>query len=71
MQTTELKVTGMMCEACVGHVTRALQGVPGVSDVAVDLQAARATVQHENADTGALLQAVEEEGYAAQVAPGM
>lgn len=70
MQTTELKVTGMMCEACVGHVTRALQQVPGVSGVQVDLEAARATVQHEAAGTDALLAAVAEEGYEAQVASG-
>ncbi len=70
MQTTELKVTGMMCEACVGHVTRALQQVPGVNQVEVDLEAARATVQHETAGTDALLAAVEEEGYEAQVASG-
>ena len=68
MKTTELKVTGMMCEACVGHVTRALQQVPGVSQVAVNLESARATVQHEAANTEALLAAVEEEGYEAQVA---
>ncbi len=66
METTELKVEGMMCEACVGHVTKALQGVPGVRTVNVDLAAKRATVQHEGAETPALMAAVDEEGYQAQ-----
>ncbi len=68
MQTTELKVEGMMCEACVGHVTKALQNVPGVRAVNVDLAAGRATVQHEGAQTPALIAAVDEEGYQAQAA---
>ena len=68
MQTTELKVEGMMCEACVGHVSKALQAVPGVRDVRVDLTAGRATVQHEGVQTLALVAAVSEEGYEAQAA---
>ena len=68
MQTIELKVEGMMCQACVGHVSKALQGVSGVRDVNVDLAAGRATVQHEGAETPALIKAVSEEGYEAQAA---
>ena len=30
-----LKVTGMMCQHCVAHVTKALEGVEGVSKVEV------------------------------------
>jgi copper chaperone CopZ len=66
MQTTELKVEGMMCEACVGHVSKALQSVSGVRNVDVDLKAGRATVQHEGAETQTLVEAVSEEGYSAQ-----
>ena len=68
METTELKVEGMMCNACVGHVTKALQNVPGVRTVHVDLKAGRAMVQHEGAQTPALIEAVDEEGYQAQAA---
>ncbi len=68
MHITELKVEGMMCEACVGHVTKALQAVPGVRDVDVDLAAGRATVQHEGAEVPALIEAINEEGYQAQAA---
>jgi Cu2+-exporting ATPase len=53
----------MMCEACVAHVTKALQQVPGVTHVAVRLEPGEAVVQHENADTEALATAVTEEGY--------
>lgn len=69
MQTIELAVTGMTCGACQNHVTQALQKVPGVQDVNVNLTAGRATVRGENLDTAPLLEAVEEEGYGAQVAP--
>ena len=67
MKTTRLKVTGMMCEACVAHVTKALQGVNGVRQATVGLPAGSATVQHQNADPSALVDAVSEAGYEAQV----
>ena len=34
----ELKVEGMMCQNCVKHVTKALEGVPGAEDVSVSLE---------------------------------
>ena len=37
MQTETLDVQGMSCEACVGHVTRALQGLDGVQSAQVSL----------------------------------
>jgi len=68
METIQLKVTGMMCEACVGHVQKALRAVPGVQEVTVDLKAAGATVRHEKSDVAAMIAAIEEEGYTAQSA---
>jgi Cu+-exporting ATPase len=65
--TTELKVEGMSCEMCVGHVAKALQGVPGVTRALVDLEGNRATVEHEGADVRMMIDAVEEEGYGATV----
>jgi len=65
--TTELKVSGMMCGACAGHVSKALQNVPGVQSVEVDLAAASARVEHNGADTQAMVAAIDEEGYTAQV----
>lgn len=64
--TTELTVTGMSCGHCEKAVQSALKSVPGVQDVQVDLQGGRATVQGE-ADPQALIAAVTEEGYGAQV----
>ena len=67
METT-LKVTGMTCGMCVNHVTTALQSVPGVKLAAVDLTSGTAVVKHdESGEPEAMVQAVVEEGYQAQV----
>lgn len=68
MKTTELRVTGMVCDACVRHVEKALQGVGGVQSVRVDRAAGRATAEHTGADEDALAAAVVEAGYQAEVA---
>ncbi len=65
MQTLELKISGMMCDACVSHVTNALQSAPGVQSATVDLASGTARVAGDNFDTATLLEAVEEEGYSA------
>lgn len=62
----ELKVTGMSCEHCVKAVENALRAIPCVQDVKVDLIGAHATVQGE-ASPQAMLAAVVEEGYQAEV----
>lgn len=67
MQITELKIDGMMCDACVAHVTRALQSVGGVQSAEVKLPGS-ARVQHENASLEAMKSAVQEEGYEAHAA---
>lgn len=63
--TTELKIEGMSCAMCVGHVTRALGEVPGVTAANVDLEGGKASVQHDGADLAMMIAAVEEEGYEA------
>jgi copper chaperone len=67
MNTTRIRITGMTCTHCVQAVTRALQAVPGVTEARVQLAPAQATVSGE-AETGALLKAIEGEGYRAVVA---
>ena len=64
---TNLSVRGMMCEVCVGHVTRALAGLDGVQAAAVDLEKAQATVTYDPAkvQVSQMLSAVEDEGYEA------
>ena len=65
----KLKVTGMSCEHCVGAVKQALAGVEGVDEVvAVDLETGDAIVDGQP-DTSALIAAIEEEGYSAELAP--
>ena len=64
---TELNVTGMSCGHCVKAVEGALRAVPGVEGAQVSLEGSKATVQG-NADVQALIAAVKEEGYGAEVA---
>lgn len=63
MSNIELKITGMSCGACVSHVTRALEDVPGVRSAHVDLESQTARVEGDNFDKAALVAAVKEEGY--------
>lgn len=64
-KTTVLKVTGMSCNHCVNRVKKAAAGLPGVTQVDVDLTAGTATVQHdpELATVEALKAAIEDQGY--------
>lgn len=63
--TKTMIIDGMMCQNCVKHVTKALQGVEGVSSVQVDLDSKSATIElNENIEDAVLMAAVEEEGYA-------
>jgi copper chaperone len=61
-----LNVDGMTCQHCVRAVTTALQHVAGVANVSVSLEERRARVEG-SADPQALLRAVEQEGYKAQL----
>ena len=61
MQKT-LKIEGMMCQHCVAHVTKALQGVEGVENVEVNLKKKTATLTTE-VDNETLVKAIEEAGY--------
>ena len=73
MHTLVLKVSGMHCGACASRVERALRGVPGVVQAAVEVATATATVTLDDppAALGALEQAVAQAGYEAHAAaPG-
>lgn len=58
-----IKIDGMTCGHCAAAVTKALKGVDGVADVAVDLGEKQATVTHAGANAEAMKTAVEEAGY--------
>ena len=62
---TTVSVGGMSCAACVRRVENALREVPGVTDVAVNLATARATVSHAPGWAGveALRQVIADQGY--------
>ncbi|MFC4638274.1 CopZ family metallochaperone [Deinococcus hohokamensis] len=64
--TTQLTISGMTCGHCEKAVHNALKNVPGVQAVQVDLPGGRATVQGD-VDPQALVSAVKEEGYGAEV----
>jgi copper chaperone len=66
--TTRLKINGMSCKACVGHVEQSLKRVPDVDSVQVDLGSGLATVEHHGASEQKLMQAVSDAGYEAQPA---
>src|SRR5215472_17003755 len=67
---TQLSVTGMTCGNCARHVTEALQGVTGVQSAAVSLDSHQASVRWRAGtapDVDALLEAVKNEGFGAEV----
>ena len=71
MQTIELNVQGMTCGGCVNHVTKALQSVPGVNQVSVDLASGRARVDIDlPLGAESLIAALAKEDYFATVALG-
>lgn len=51
-QSVTLPIQGMTCRGCVANVEQALQGLPGVEGVAVDLPAKLATVRFDPTLTG-------------------
>ncbi len=60
----EIKVKGMSCGHCAAAVTRALQSLPGVTKVEIDLASGR--VRYEASapvSPGALAAAVKAAGY--------
>ena len=65
----KLNVEGMMCQHCVAHVKGALEGVEGVGEVTVDLEAGTATAAcSEGVTDEALIAAVKGAGYEASMA---
>jgi Cu+-exporting ATPase len=61
-----LDIEGMTCASCVGKVERALAGVEGVDEAAVNLATRTASVRNASADVDALIQAVQGVGYGAR-----
>lgn len=64
--STEIKIGGMTCSHCQRAVEQAIARVKGVDRVDVDLAIGKAIVVG-NARDAALIAAVEDEGYTAQI----
>ena len=65
---TTLKIEGMSCQHCVQAVAAALGRLSGVAAAQVDLETGLARVEYDEgkAAVSEMLQAIAEEGYAAQ-----
>jgi Cu+-exporting ATPase len=66
----ELAVSGMSCANCARHVTEAIQSVPGVERVSVNLDAQQAIVRWSpdaKPSASAIIQAVQTAGYGAKI----
>ncbi len=60
-----LQIEGMMCQHCVAHVTKALQGVDGVESVEVNLKKKRAEVTlSKEVENESFVAAISQAGYA-------
>ena len=68
--SASLNIGGMTCAACVYHVERALNGVPGVASASVNLGVEKATIEYAPAIAGLeeLRRAVEDAGYTVESA---
>ncbi len=60
-----LPIEGMTCASCVSHVEKALQGVPGVSEVSVNLGTEKASMEFGSGDAPVdqIRRAVADAGY--------
>jgi len=66
MAQTALRIDGMTCGGCVRSVQTVLAAVPGVTEVEVDLESGRATVQRPaEVPVQTLVDAVEDAGFGA------
>ena len=69
MDTVTLDIPNISCNHCVMTVKQALEGVDGVEQAKVDLDAGSAVVEYDDGRTepAALASVVSEEGYPATV----
>ena len=66
MSKKTLKIEGMMCEGCVKSVKEALEKIPGITNVDVNLKKGTAVVQGD-ADDETLIKAVVDAGFRGSV----
>ena len=65
--TKTMQITGMMCQHCVAHVSKALNAIPGVTaQVQLEQNRALITMDRPVADE-TLIKAVTDAGYQAEL----
>ncbi|MDD7312266.1 MAG: heavy metal-associated domain-containing protein [Clostridiaceae bacterium] len=65
--TKTMQITGMMCQHCVAHVSKALNAIPGVTaQVQLEQNRALITMDRPIADE-TLIRAVTDAGYQAEL----
>lgn len=70
MSKKTLKIEGMMCEGCVKSVKEALEKIPGITSVDVNLKKGTAVVQGD-VDDETLIKAVVDAGFRGSVKHGL
>lgn len=58
-----IKIKGMSCQHCVGSVKKALENVPGLSQIAVNLEAGEASFNNENVSRDEIRTAISKIGF--------
>jgi len=72
MSLSELTVPEMSCDACRAAIEGALEHLPGVDSVRVDLECKLVTIEHDpsRSPVSRLAAAVEDEGYEVTASEG-
>ena len=70
MSKKTLRIEGMMCEGCVKSVKEALEKIPGITSVDVNLKKGTAVVQGD-VDDETLIKAVVDAGFRGSVKHGL
>lgn len=65
---TTIRIKGMSCQHCVASVTKALEELPGVSDVKVDLDKGEASF-NGSVDDQKIRDAIANIGFEASILP--
>lgn len=66
VQALTFKIEGMSCNHCANHAKQALEAIPGVTSVDIDLESKMASVFGENLVEETLFKAVSDAGYTAK-----
>ena len=58
-----IKIKGMSCQHCVGSVKKALENIPGISQVAVNLDQGEATFENDSVTREEIRGAISKIGF--------